>query len=172
MQPVCWREIVTLSPEAFPLMQSVPLPSWQRLQINTSLWFSYSEAPASSPPNIEQLLFIVGGLWGGALDDWVGNVRWGTASPPRHWVRETPGYFWRKTGAKSYLNLLSDPLLSYWRAACMCLEGDSLVPCILQGVCPHVLALKLSPLQKVEQLCSFKRSRDGGGRCVLSNKEE
>lgn len=62
MQPTCWREIITLSTKAFPLFQSVPLPSLQQLQINMSFWFSYSEASVSSAPNIELLLFIVKGL--------------------------------------------------------------------------------------------------------------
>lgn len=86
-----------LSPKAFAIVQHVPLPSRQQLQINVFLWFSYSEVSDSSPPNIEKLLFIVGGLWGGAYRrEWRmwGGWLW-AVSPPLHGLQETASYFWK-----------------------------------------------------------------------------
>lgn len=74
-----------------------PLPFWQQLYINMSFWFSYSATWANSPPNIDQLLFIVKGLWGGAPWSEGRNTRWITENLVHTHAlwhgRRVPGYF-------------------------------------------------------------------------------
>lgn len=88
------------------------------------------------PPNIEQLLFIVGGLLGGAgTRMWGGGLR--TASPPLH-GQVIFG------SCRSYLNEPLDLLLGGWWQT-----SSRWCPCVVDyaAVCTHVPSLKLSPLQ-------------------------